>query len=160
MMILYVRMPAWYVYLPFFHGLILTVVICYSQPDNLFRGARISDAKRIVVKGVHVGSREYDVIWRLSQPPLRDDPMNHTIRESFLCITRWDLSYLCFSAVLDLFEVHNDRIAFIVMEEWSSGLLASTWPCCLKSFFAALRQCIEVRLIPSTRFNIITNASF
>ena len=67
------------------HGLInIDFTICYTQPDNLFRGTRISDAKRIMVKAVHPGSREYDVIWTLSRPPLRDDPMNHTIRESFL----------------------------------------------------------------------------
>ena len=40
-----------------------------------------------MVKAVHPGSREYDVIGTLSRPPLRDDPMNHTIRESFLYLT-------------------------------------------------------------------------
>ncbi|KAF8798048.1 hypothetical protein BYT27DRAFT_7124490 [Phlegmacium glaucopus] len=94
-------------------------------PDNLFRGKRISDAKRVMVKAVHPGSREFDVICTLSRPPLRGDPMNHTI------------------PVLDLFEISKDSIAFIVMEEWSSQLITSTRPCCLKSFLAALRQCIE-----------------
>jgi len=94
--------------------------------DNLFRGTRISDGRRVMVKAVHPGSREYDIIWTLSRPPLRDDPMNHTI------------------PVLDLFKISNDDIAFIVMEEWSSQLITSAGPpCCLKSFLAALRQCIE-----------------
>jgi len=53
----------------------------------------------------------------------------------------------CFSAVLDLFEISNDGIAFIVMEEWSSQLITSAGPCCLKSFLAALRQVIEVRAV-------------
>ena len=128
----------------------------YPQPDNLFRGTRISDAKRVMVKAVHPGSREYDVIGTLSRPPLRDDPMNHTIRESFLLLQTavCDRTYLFiyFSAVLDLFGVHNDRIAFIVMEEWSSRLISSTGPCCLKSFLEALRQCIEVRFIQLFEF--------
>lgn len=111
------------------------------------------------MKAVHPGSREYDVIGTLSRPPLRDDPMNHTIRESFLlldCIVQWDL-FFCFSAVLDLFGVHNDRIAFIVMEEWSSRLIPSTGPCCLKSFLEALRQCIEVRPIQLFEFTWYDN---
>jgi len=94
-------------------------------PDNLFRGTRISDSKRIVVKAVHIGSREYSVTCTLSQPPLRNDPMNHTI------------------PVLDLFELPDDNIAFIVMEEWSSNLMASLGPCCMVRFLSALRQCIE-----------------
>lgn len=140
------------------HGLILTSSFATPQPDNLFRGTQISDAKRVVVKAVHAGSREYDVIWTLSQPPLRDDPMNHTIRKSLLYLQYAVGPILCFSAVLDLFGMHNDRIAFIVMEEWSSGLIPSTGPCCLKSFLEALRQCIEVRLIQLS-LCVITNAS-
>ncbi|KDR81627.1 hypothetical protein GALMADRAFT_135047 [Galerina marginata CBS 339.88] len=94
-------------------------------PDNLFRGSRISDSKRIVVKAVHAGSREYSVICALSQPPLRNDPMNHTI------------------PVVDLFKLPGDNIAFIVMEEWSSNLMATLGPCCLTRFLSAFRQCIE-----------------
>jgi len=56
--------------------------ISREQPDNLFRGTRIPDSKRFVVKAVHAGSREFEVIYALSCPPLRDDPMNHTIRSS------------------------------------------------------------------------------
>ena len=122
---------------------------------------RISDAKRVMVKAVHAGSREYDVIWTLSRPPLRDDPMNHTIRESIplLQYTVGPILWLFISpAVLDLFEMHNDRIAFIVMEEWSPRLIPSAGPCCLKSFLEALRQSIEVRSSYPSSLNMITNA--
>ncbi|KAF8894646.1 kinase-like domain-containing protein [Infundibulicybe gibba] len=95
-------------------------------PDNLFRGCRTRDGKKIVVKAVHLYSREHDVIRLLSSPPLRDDPMNHTI------------------PVLDLIEVADDDIVFIVMEEWSSQLITETRPCCLTLFLRAIRQCIEV----------------
>ena len=47
------------------------------------------------------------------------------------------------SAILDLIEVPKDNLAFIVMEEWSSQLVAAT-PCNLGLFLDALRQCIEV----------------
>ncbi|TFK42554.1 kinase-like domain-containing protein [Crucibulum laeve] len=94
-------------------------------PDNLFRGTRISDGQKLVVKAVHLYSREYNVNRVLSCSPLRDDPMNHTI------------------PVLDLIEVEEDEIVFIVMEEWSSQLIIDDGPCCLKLFLAALRQCIE-----------------
>ena len=49
-----------------------------------------------MVKAVHAGSREYDVIWALSRPPLRDDPMNHTIRESTLLLQYVLRPTLCF----------------------------------------------------------------
>ncbi|KAF9482784.1 kinase-like protein [Pholiota conissans] len=94
-------------------------------PDNLFRGIRLSDSQRVVVKAVHSKSREYNVICNLSRPPLRDDPMNHCI------------------PVLDLFESMDDDIAFIIMEEWSSELIPNAGPCCLNVFLSALRQCIE-----------------
>ncbi|KAF8964711.1 kinase-like domain-containing protein [Flammula alnicola] len=94
-------------------------------PDNLFRGIRLSDSKRVVVKAVHAKSREYSVICALSRSPLRDDPMNHSI------------------PVLDLFELPDDDIAFIVMEEWSSQLITSSGPCCFNLFLSALHQCIE-----------------
>lgn len=54
------------------------VTLC--QPDRLFRGTRLLDGKRFIVKAVHVCSREHQVISALSRPPLRDDPMNHIIR--------------------------------------------------------------------------------
>ncbi len=50
------------------------------QPDRLFRGTRLVDGKRFIVKAVHACSREHQVIFALSRPPLRDDPMNHIIR--------------------------------------------------------------------------------
>ncbi|KAH9484256.1 hypothetical protein JR316_0003736 [Psilocybe cubensis] len=94
-------------------------------PDNLFRGIRISDSKRVVVKAVHAGSREYSIVYKLSQPPFRNDPMNHTI------------------PVLDQFTVPEDDMAFIIMEEWSTNLVASLGPCCMTRFLLAMRQCIE-----------------
>lgn len=53
------------------------------KPDYMFRGTRVSDGKKVVIKAAHLCSREYDVIRTLSSPPLRDDPMNHTMRWSF-----------------------------------------------------------------------------
>lgn len=97
-------------------------------PDNLFRGVASASGKKFVVKAVHYLSREYQVVKMLSSPPLRDNPMNHTI------------------PILDLFECPCplDPTAFIVMEEWSSQLIPeSGGPCCLKVFFEAIRQCIE-----------------
>ncbi|KAF8163327.1 kinase-like domain-containing protein [Crassisporium funariophilum] len=111
-------------------------------PDNLFRGTRVLDAKRVVVKAVHAGSREYDVICTLSRDPLRNDPMNHTIRES-PCVLWLANERLKPPAVLDLFRLSSDNIAFIVMEEWSSQLITSSGSCCMMRFLAALRQCIE-----------------
>jgi len=52
------------------------------QPERLFRGKRLLDGLPIVIKAVHRQSRELEVITALSTPPLRDDPMNHCIRES------------------------------------------------------------------------------
>lgn len=94
-------------------------------PDNLFRGTRLSDSKRVVVKAVHIESREYKVNCTLVLPPLKDDPMNHTI------------------PILDLIEFPDDDLAFIVMEEWSSQLITSSGPCCMARFLSAVRQCIE-----------------
>ncbi|KAG6814368.1 hypothetical protein H0H92_010954 [Tricholoma furcatifolium] len=93
-------------------------------PGNLFRGSRNCDGLKVMVKAVHLHSREYDIIRLLSTAPLRHDPMNHTI------------------PVLDFVEVVEDEIVFIVMEEWSSQLITDT-PCCMKLFLSALRQCIE-----------------
>ncbi|KAL0946863.1 hypothetical protein HGRIS_013030 [Hohenbuehelia grisea] len=92
--------------------------------ENLFRGIRTSDGLKIMVKAVHLDSREFNVIRLLSTPPLRDDPMNHCI------------------PVLALLAVPEEALGFIVMEEWSSQLVSVT-PCSFRLFLAALRQCIE-----------------
>jgi len=84
----------------------------------------MSDGKKVVVKAVHLCSREYDVIRLLSTPPLLCEAMNHTI------------------PVLDFIEVIQDNLVFIVMEEWSSQFITGPL-CCLKVFLGALRQCIE-----------------
>ncbi|KAJ7285802.1 kinase-like protein [Mycena rebaudengoi] len=97
-------------------------------PDNLFRGTRVQDGIKVVIKAVHLRSREYDVVRFLSTPPLRDDPMNHCI------------------PVLDLIELPEEKptpLAFIVMEQWSSQLIDEDVPCCLGLFIKAIRQCIE-----------------
>ncbi|KAL5511252.1 hypothetical protein ACEPAH_4467 [Sanghuangporus vaninii] len=94
-------------------------------PDNLFRGCRTRDGRRIVVKAVCLRSRQYEVVKVLSTRPLRDDPMNHTI------------------PVLDLIEVPESDVAFIVQEEWSSQLIDPENPCSPSDFLRALRQCIE-----------------
>ncbi|OBZ75149.1 Sperm motility kinase W, partial [Grifola frondosa] len=122
----YVKMPDWYV--PWSWSSLV--------PDNLFRGTQSSTGLKVVVKAVHLHSREYDVMSYLSKPQLRNHPMNH-------CIQTNELGELTlFTAILDRIEVPKDRIAFIVMEEWSSQLIADT-PCNLKLFLASLRQCIE-----------------
>lgn len=95
----------------------------YGLLDNLFRGTRIRDGMKIVIKAVHLKSREYEVIRLLSSPPLRDDPMNHTI------------------PVADFIEVEKDDIVFIIMEQWSSRFVPDA--CCFKAFLVAVRQCIE-----------------
>lgn len=62
-------------------------------------------------------------------------------------------------AVLDLIEVPKDKLAFIVMEEWSAQLAADT-PCSLVCFLDALRQCIEVHLLYCIRTeHILTSVS-
>ncbi|RPD66228.1 kinase-like protein [Lentinus tigrinus ALCF2SS1-7] len=93
-------------------------------PDRLFRGTQCSTGVKVVIKAVHLSSREYDVIRYLSSPALRTHPMNHCI------------------PVLDLIEVPQEKLAFIVMEEWSAQLATNT-PCSLVCFLNALRQCIE-----------------
>ncbi|TDL24785.1 hypothetical protein BD410DRAFT_61237 [Rickenella mellea] len=93
-------------------------------PDRLFRGTRIHDGKKIIVKAVCLRSHEYAIIRYLSSPPLRDNRLNHTI------------------PVLDLVPVPDDDIGFIVMEEWTRQLMHTT-PCSLRSFLRTLRQCIE-----------------
>ncbi|KZT09443.1 uncharacterized protein LAESUDRAFT_741744 [Laetiporus sulphureus 93-53] len=93
-------------------------------PDNLFRGTRCSDDLKVVIKAVHTHSREYDIVRYLSTPPVRDHPMNHCI------------------PVLNIIDVPEDRIAFIVMEEWSPHLVTDP-PYILRSFLGTLRQHLE-----------------
>ncbi|KAI3610441.1 other 1 protein kinase [Moniliophthora roreri] len=92
-------------------------------PDNLFRGLRTTDGKRVVIKAVTRRSRELDIIRFLSSPSARSHSMNHCI------------------PVLDIIE--DDEIAFIVMEQWSSQLIPDGGPCCLRPFLSSMRQCIE-----------------
>ncbi|KAI6150738.1 kinase-like domain-containing protein [Pisolithus tinctorius] len=93
-------------------------------PDNLFRGTRYKDEKKLVVKAVHLLSRELDIARYISSPALRGDPMNHCI------------------PILDFLDVPSDGICFVVMEEWSSCLL-SHLPITLHEFLSAIHQCIE-----------------
>ncbi|PPR08082.1 hypothetical protein CVT24_010543 [Panaeolus cyanescens] len=117
-----------------------------SLPDNLFRGLRIHDSKRVLVKAVHCCSREFNIVAALSQTPLRHDPTNHTV------------------PVFDLLRWPNEDISFIVMEEWSPPLING--PCCLTLFLKALRQCIQhttflhknhIAHLDISLMNIVTN---
>ncbi|KAJ3779279.1 kinase-like domain-containing protein [Lentinula raphanica] len=94
-------------------------------PDNLFRGNKIADGTKVMIKSVHRKSRELEIIRFLSSPAMRRQPMNHCI------------------PIHDLIEIVEDNIAFIVMEHWSSQLVIDDAPCCLRLFLAAIRQCIE-----------------
>ncbi|KII88468.1 hypothetical protein PLICRDRAFT_41629 [Plicaturopsis crispa FD-325 SS-3] len=93
-------------------------------PDTLFRGSRIQDGMRVVIKAVRLRSRELDVVRFLSTPPIRHEPMNHCI------------------PVLDVIEIPEDDLGIIVMEEWSAPLMADT-PCCMRLFLGCLQQIIE-----------------
>ncbi|KAI0670295.1 kinase-like domain-containing protein [Trametes maxima] len=93
-------------------------------PERLFRGTQCSTGAKVIIKAVHLLSREYDVIRYLWSPSLRKHPTNHCI------------------PLLDLIEVSKDSLAFIVMEEWSPQLVTAI-PCNLGQFFHALRQCVE-----------------
>lgn len=97
---------------------------------------------KVVIKAVHLYSREYDVIRHLSSPTLRSHPMNHCIRE-YPHLPEINKLLMPDLAVLDLIEVPRDNLAFIVMKEWSAQLVADT-PCNLGLCLSALRQCIEV----------------
>ncbi|KAF9264651.1 kinase-like protein [Marasmius fiardii PR-910] len=92
-------------------------------PDNLFRGTRLCDGTKVMVKVVHRRSREFAIVRFLSTPPIRSHSMNHCI------------------PVLDL--VEEGELGFIIMEQWSPQLIPDGGPCCLKSFLSAIRQCIE-----------------
>jgi hypothetical protein len=92
------------------------------QPDNLFRGTRLCDGAKVVIKAVHLHSRELAVIRFLSTPPLRHDPMNHCIRASATALFSVSQVLIMFRpspAVLDLIELHEENLAFIVMEQVS-----------------------------------------
>ncbi|KAI9070383.1 hypothetical protein FKP32DRAFT_1558061 [Trametes sanguinea] len=93
-------------------------------PERLFRGTQCSTGVKVVIKAVHLRSREYDIIRFISSKAVRSHPMNHCI------------------PVLDLIEVPSDQLAFIVMAEWSQKLVSDS-PCNLGLFLNALRQCIE-----------------
>ena len=81
--------------------------------------------------------------------------MNHTIRENLfntespsrhlnlVSVMWYDFPFL---AVVDLIEVPESQLAFIVQEEWSSEIIDTENPCPLPSFLRALHQCIEVSL--------------
>ena len=114
------------------------------QPDNLFRGTHCATGKKVVIKAVHIYSREYDAVRRLSSPPLRHHPMNHTIREHLLNVVLFKPVTNAIIAILDLIDVPADNLGFIVMEEWSPQLVSDV-PCTLRLFLGAIRQCIEVR---------------
>jgi len=51
------------------------------QPDTLFRGTRLLDGKKIIIKAVDSRSHELEITRYLSSPSFRNDPLNHTIRE-------------------------------------------------------------------------------
>ncbi|KAI0079924.1 hypothetical protein K474DRAFT_1591059 [Panus rudis PR-1116 ss-1] len=93
-------------------------------PEHLFRGSRSADGLKVILRAVHIRSREYAIVRYLCSPALRNDPKNHSI------------------PILAFIEVPSDNIVFIVMEEWSPQLVAET-PCNLRLFLGALRQCIE-----------------
>jgi len=93
-------------------------------PENLFRGCRVHDGMKIVIKAVHLRSHEYDIVRFLSAAPQRSNSMNHCI------------------PVLDMIPVPEDDIGLIVMEEWSPQLITAS-PCCLRGFLGALQQCVD-----------------
>ena len=114
------------------------------QPEHLFRGTWRQNGMKVVIKAVHLRSREYEIIRRLSRNPLLGQPMNHCVRES--CVQPSPSVFhvfLMLQAVCAFIEVSEDNIAFIVMEEWSSQLVSDR-PCSMPLFMNALRQIIEV----------------
>ncbi|KAH7914692.1 kinase-like protein [Hygrophoropsis aurantiaca] len=92
--------------------------------ENLFRASRSCDGAKVMIKAVHIRSREIGIVRYLSSPLVRCDPMNHCI------------------PILDLIDVPEDDLSFVVMEEWSPHLFAEI-PCCRRQFLRALEQCIE-----------------
>ncbi|KAH9926200.1 kinase-like domain-containing protein [Fomitopsis serialis] len=110
-------------------------------PENLFRGTRCVDGMHVVIKAVHLRSREYDVVRYLSSSPVRQHPMNHCIR-MFSSIPRCCNTYSRFTAILGRIEIPADDVAFIVMEEWSPHLDADP-PYTLRGFLGFMRQHLE-----------------
>ncbi|KLO13524.1 hypothetical protein SCHPADRAFT_904108 [Schizopora paradoxa] len=95
-------------------------------PENLFRGTRVKDGAPIVVKAVHIRSRELSLMRKLSSPPLRSDPTNHTI------------------PVYDFIEVPEHDLALIVEAEWSPEvIIPGCTTCTLRDFLRGIRACIE-----------------
>ncbi|KAH7926315.1 hypothetical protein BV22DRAFT_1033031 [Leucogyrophana mollusca] len=92
--------------------------------ENLFRATRCRDGVKVMVKAMHIRSREINIVRYLSAPSVRCDPMNHCI------------------PILDIIDAPQDDISFVVMEEWSPHLFAEI-PCCRRQFLRALEQCIE-----------------
>ncbi|EPT06171.1 hypothetical protein FOMPIDRAFT_42104 [Fomitopsis schrenkii] len=93
-------------------------------PGNLFRGTRCADGVHVIIKAVHLRSREYDVVRYLSSSPVREHRMNHCI------------------PVLHRIEVPSDDLAFIIMEEWSSHLDTDP-PHTIRGFLGIIRQHLE-----------------
>lgn len=110
--------------------------LCHDPglPCNLFRGTRLSDGTPVVVKAVHQLSRELALVRFFGLPQMREEKMNHCI------------------PILGLIDVDpefggnwledTEPLGLIVMEEWSSQLIAGT-PRTLELFLDGLRQCIE-----------------
>ncbi|GJJ12123.1 hypothetical protein Clacol_006364 [Clathrus columnatus] len=96
-------------------------------PDGLFRGSRRRDGKKVVIKAVHIDSRELDVIRYLSSPLLSTHPANHTIH---------------------IVELREESRAFIIQDEWNSSF-AHCAPSTPRAFLYAVRQCLEGIIIVS-----------
>ncbi|OAX44687.1 kinase-like protein [Rhizopogon vinicolor AM-OR11-026] len=92
--------------------------------DGLFRATRGLDGLKVMVKAVHRDSRELDIVRYLSAPAQQRDPMNHCI------------------PILDLIDMPQDDICFIVMEEWSRNMFPEA-PFSLRYLLVALHHCIE-----------------
>ncbi|EIW85161.1 kinase-like protein [Coniophora puteana RWD-64-598 SS2] len=88
--------------------------------DNLFRGTA-RDGTKVVLKAVHMQSRELGVVRYLDSPPLRRNSLNRCIH---------------------VIEIEDDDIAFIVMEEWTSCFLLNP-PCCLRQYWDFVEQVVE-----------------
>ncbi|KAH7889665.1 kinase-like protein [Phlebopus sp. FC_14] len=104
-------------------------------PENLFRATCCKDGTKLMVKAVHLLSRELQILRYVSSPNLQRDPMNHSI------------------PIIDFIDVPFDDICFIVMEEWSSHLLHEI-PTNLRQFLSAIHQCIE-HVVFMHRHNIV-----
>ncbi|KIM65301.1 hypothetical protein SCLCIDRAFT_1212469 [Scleroderma citrinum Foug A] len=104
-------------------------------PSNLFRATCHDSSAKLIVKAVHLLSRERSIARYMSSSVLRRDPMNHCI------------------PILGLLDVPSDGLCFIIMEEWSPHLL-SRLPTCLVEFLSAIQQCIE-HIVFMHKYNIV-----